>query len=118
MTELLIVLGAIATLLLVFFIVVAKSCYDMTDELRVTKDKYESLRTSSSALRKVNEELALSVYNLTAENNRLRNCNDAQRISELKFQICQKQEKIDELQTRLKEQRMLLRQKWEGSKRG
>lgn len=119
MTDLVIVLGAIATLLLIFLVFVGKICLDTGAELHKVKEKYDTMRASSTELRKINEELALSIYDLTAENNRLRNgCDDAQRISELKFQLCQKQEKIDELQTRLKEYRMLLKQKWEGSRHG
>lgn len=119
MTDLVIVLGAIATMLLIFAVAVGKICLNTGAELHKLKEKYDVLRASSGELRKVNEELSHSLYNLTAEINEMRNGNDdAQRITELKFQLCQKQEKIDELQTRLKEYRMLLRQKWEGSKRG
>ena len=40
-----------------------------------------------------------------------------QQITSLKLALHMKQEKIDELQAKLKEQRVLLRQKWEGSKK-
>ena len=119
MTEALIALGATSLLLLVFSCAIAKNFASVWADYQSLRYKYDILRTSASEMRKANEDLKQSLYDLTAENNELRNCDDnAQRIAELKFQICQKQEKIDELQTRLKEQRMLLRQKWEGSRHG
>ena len=122
MTEWLIVLGVIATMLFVFACAICKSYLSMAEEMRMMKEKNNALRTSYDSLKKVNEELALSVYNMTAENNRLRNIaygnEDAQRVSALRLELHLKQERIEELQNRLKEQRLLLRQKWEGSKRG
>lgn len=122
MTEWLIVLGVIATMLFVFACAIGKSCLSMADELRLMKEKNNALRTSYDSLKKANEELALSIYNMTAENNRLRNIaygnEDAQRVSALRLELHLKQERIEELQNRLKEQRLLLRQKWEESKRG
>ena len=118
MTELIIALGAIAILLLVFLVVIGKRCMVLYDELLTMKEKNELLRVYCSELRKIEDDLRHTIYDLTAENNNLRNgCND-QHIAELKFKLCQKQEKIDELQTRLKEQRTLLKQKWEGSRHG
>jgi cell division protein FtsB len=119
MTEALIALGATSLLLLVFACAIAKNFASVWADYQALREKNDILRTSSIELRKTNDDLRQTVYDLTAENNELRNCDDsAQRIAELKFQIVQKQEKIDELQTRLKEYRMLLKQKWEGSRHG
>lgn len=122
MTEWVIALGAIASILFVCAVTFGNSYNVVSEERRSLEEKNKVLKESFDCQRKANEELALVISRLTAENERLKsrvNVNDdAQRISEMSILLRLKQERIDELQMKLKQTRMLLRQRWEESRYG
>lgn len=68
-----------------------------------------------------NAELKRSVKSLKAENSKLHRLvyvtPDAQRITALKLSLHLKDEEIDELKEKIKKQNILLKQKWEGSRK-
>lgn len=76
---------------------------------------------SIQALKQKNDDLVLNVKHLKAENERLRSRvyinPNVDQITALKLELHFKQEKIDALRAKLEKQNMLLRQKWEGSKK-
>lgn len=87
--------------------VLASRCIHMYDSIQTLKQK--------------NDDLVIKCKHLQAENE-VKNCRvvinrDSNQITALKLELLLKQEKIDALRARLDKQNMLLRQKWEGSKK-
>ena len=107
MTELVIVLGAATLILLIAFIAVAKRLNQMYEE-------YEAAHRSNAALKNV-------IRSLERENKNLRDrvyvTDDSRSITTLKLKLLIMQEEIDNLQAQLGKQKVLLRQKWEASKK-
>ena len=98
---------AFATLAVIFFlllIALIKSWASMYDRIQ--------------ELEKRNADLHYSIRAYKDEIQVLRNrIPDTDQITRLQFQLHMKQERIDALNAKLKEQRVLLQQKWEGSKK-
>ena len=107
MTEWVIALGATTIILLVAFVATAKRCIAMFDEIQKMRQYTEDLKHSVRLLNTENEKLRSRVY--VTE--------DSQRITALKLNLHLKQERIDYLQAQLEKQKVLLRQKWEASKK-
>jgi predicted nucleic acid-binding Zn-ribbon protein len=84
-------------------------------------NRYLSLQHENRKLEQMNADLRYSVKHLKTENEKLRNgvyvTPDTERITALKFSLHLKQEKIFELQEKIRKQQQLLNQKWEGCKK-
>lgn len=106
MTEWIIALGAIATILLICSVALAKRIIAMYDDMK--------------KLERSNADLRYSVKFLKDENRRLQNSvsvtTDPQEVTKLKWELHLKQEKIEALQMKLKREHQLLNQKWNGMK--
>ena len=103
-------IGVLAALLIIFValaFIFTKQCISMYN-------KIQKLETE-------NAELKHSVKSLKTENNKLHRLvyvtPDAQRITALKLSLHLKDEEICELKDKIRKQNVLLKQKWEGSKK-
>ena len=107
MVEWVIALGAASLLFFVAMVVLLSRCISMGAEITRLESKNAVLKESLFTMRVALEsELRKETSNQYD-----------QQIASLKLALHLKQEKIDELQTKLKELRTLLRQKWDGSKK-
>lgn len=107
MTELVIVFGATTLILLVAFIAAAKRLNQVHEEYRIALDRISELKGAVRSLRRENEELRRQGVGTE----------DARTITTLKLNLLIMQEKIDNLQAQLVKQKVLLKQKWEASKK-
>ena len=107
MIEWVIALTGLSVLFFGFTIALASRCISMGEEIKRLEQKnqnqWDALRATRTALEIEIKKESSNQYE--------------QQITSLKLALHMKQEKIDELQAKLKEQRVLLRQKWEGSKK-
>lgn len=107
MVEWVIALGATSLLFFGFTIALGSRCISMGEEIKRLELKNSIQKDALCATR-----TALAIQVKKESSNQYE-----QQITSLKLALHMKQEKIDELQAKLKEQRVLLRQKWEGSKK-
>lgn len=106
MTEWIIALGAIATILLACAIAMANRMDKMFEDIKKLEQTNADLRYSVKFLKDENKRLQNRMY-VTPESHD---------VTRLKLEILQKQERIEALQTKLKRQHQLLNQKWGDSK--
>lgn len=84
-------------------------------------NRYLALYEEVKKLERYNEDLKYSVKALKAENDKLHSrvfvAPDAERMTALKLSLHLKNEEIEELKEKVRKQNVLLKQKWEGSKK-
>ena len=107
MIEWLVALSVTTLLFLGLTVVLVSRCVSMGAEITRLEAKNTVLKDSIFALRTALEREIKKETSNQYE----------QQITSLKLALHLKQEKVDELQAKLKEQRVLLQQKWEGSKK-
>lgn len=114
MFEVVVGLSCLTLILLVTSIMVANRYLGLHQEVR-TLERY------SEDLKRSNEDLKYSVKALKVENDRLYilaySNPELEKMTALKLSLHLKQEEIDDLKEKLRRQNVLLRQKWEGSKK-
>jgi cell division protein FtsL len=106
-----------------FELVVGLSCLTLIFLVTsiVVGNRYLALHHENRKLERMNADLRYSVKHLKTENDKLRNgvyvTPDTERITALKLSLHLKNEEIEELREKVRKQNVLLKQKWEGSKK-
>jgi cell division protein FtsL len=101
----------LATMLLIFLVAtwtLVNRCLSMYEDIKKLERQNEDLRYSVKALKAENDKLHSRVF-VSPE---------AERMTALKLSLHLKNEEIEELREKLRRQNQLLKQKWEGSRKG
>lgn len=80
-------------------------------------NRYLAMYEEVKKLERYNENLRYSMKTLRAENEKLQSSHDVEKMTALKMSLHLKQEEIEELREKIQKQNVLLKQKWEGSKK-
>ena len=107
MFELVVGLTTLTLIFLVISIVATNRCLVLHQEVRNLEQQNEDLRYSVKALKTENGKLHSRVFVAP----------DAERMTALKLSLHLKNEEIEELKEKVRKQNVLLKQKWEGSKK-
>lgn len=102
-----IALATLSVLFLAVSCVLAKRCISMCNDIQKLESDNAELKRSMKSLNAENSKHHRAVY-VTP---------DAQRITALKLSLHLKNEEIEELKEKIRKQNVLLKQKWEGSKK-
>lgn len=107
MFELVVGLATLALIFLVAALMIANRYLALYEEVKKLERQNEDLRYSVKALKAENDKLHSRVFVAP----------DAERMAALKLSLHLKNEEIEELKEKVRRQNVLLKQKWEGSKK-